>query len=146
MIKQGVLVPKVSCNDSSDEIQHPQGWEEPEQPLTTTPVETNTATQVICSGEENPQPASSTTVIELSDGDSEDDAQEGVGIYCENPKEPVWHYMDPQGRTQGPFSLSSLKLWNDANYFPSSFMVWKIGQTSDDGVLLVDVLRRTYPY
>ncbi|XP_042028780.1 uncharacterized protein At5g08430-like [Salvia splendens] len=146
IIKQGVLVPKVSYNDSSNEMQHPQGREEPEQPLTTTPIQTNTATQVICSGEENPQPASSTTVIELSDGDSEDDAQEGAGIYCENPKEPVWHYTDPQGRTQGPFSLSSLKLWNDANYFPSSFMVWKSGQTSDDGVLLVDVLHRTYPY
>ncbi|XP_042026237.1 uncharacterized protein At5g08430-like isoform X2 [Salvia splendens] len=147
IIKQGVLVAKVSCNDSSDEMPHPQGREEPEQPLTTTPFETNIATQVICSGEENPQPASATTVIELSDGDSEDDVQEeeGTGINGENPKEFVWHYTDPQGRTQGPFSLSSLKLWNDANYFPSNFIVWKSGQTSDDGVLLVDVLHRTFP-
>ncbi|XP_047959533.1 uncharacterized protein At5g08430-like [Salvia hispanica] len=144
IIKQGVLVAKV--NDSNNEMQHPQGREEPEQRLTT-PIETNTATQVICSGEENPQPASSTTVIELSDGDSEDDVQEQevAGINGENPEEFEWHYTDPQGITQGPFSLSSLKIWNDANFFPSNFVVWKSGQTSDDGVLLVDVLHRTFP-
>ena len=144
IIKQGVLVAKV--NDSNNEMQHPQGREEPEQRLTT-PIETNTATQVICSGEENPQPASSTTVIELSDGDSEDDVQEQevAGINGENPEEFEWHYTDPQGITQGPFSLSSLKIWNDANFFPSNFVVWISGQTSDDGVLLVDVLHRTFP-
>ncbi|KAL1535932.1 hypothetical protein AAHA92_28654 [Salvia divinorum] len=148
--KQGLPVANVSCNKSSNEMQHPQGREEPEQPQITTPneinFEINTVTQVICSGEQNPQPPSATTVIELSDDESDDDVREGAGINGENPKDSLWHYVDPQGRTQGPFSLSMLKQWSDANYFPSSFIVWKSGQTSHDGVLLVDVLHRTFPY
>ncbi|XP_051140117.1 uncharacterized protein At5g08430 isoform X2 [Andrographis paniculata] len=67
-------------------------------------------------------------LIESSDECSQDDA--------------IWHYFDPQGDTQGPFTLTSLKRWNDSNYFHPGFMIWRRGDTSDNAVLLADVLRR----
>ncbi|XP_057767272.1 uncharacterized protein At5g08430-like isoform X2 [Salvia miltiorrhiza] len=158
IIKQEMLVTNANCGESSRETQgigvgdnEPPGRGEPEQPLITAPTVicngNSTATQVMGSGEKNPQPPSATTVIELSDDDSEDDVPDSAGIsHGENPNDAVWHYADPQGQTQGPFPLSLLKRWSDANYFPSGFTVWKTGQTSHEGLVLVDVLHRTFPY
>lgn len=107
--------------------------------------------QVDNSGEKNPQekpekPPSTTGVIDLSDDDSEDEGPKNEdGNAGETSDDVIWHYVDPQGQTRGPFSLYLLKRWSDANYFHSGFRVWKNGQTSDEGVLLVDVLRRTFP-
>lgn len=85
-------------------------------------------------------------VIELSDDESEDEASEckNPGIR-ECPDEVIWNYVDPKGQTRGPFSLRSLKRWSDASYFHPGFRVWKSTGTSDDGLLLVDVLRRAFP-
>ncbi|KAK4417181.1 hypothetical protein Salat_2543700 [Sesamum alatum] len=91
------------------------------------------------------QPVGRTHVIELSDDEPEDDDPKGKGQTTgESPDDVIWHYVDPQGQTQGPFSLCLLKRWSDANYFHSGFTVWKSGQTPYDGVLLVDVLRRNF--
>ncbi|KAL0379898.1 UNVERIFIED_CONTAM: hypothetical protein Sangu_0054100 [Sesamum angustifolium] len=92
------------------------------------------------------QPVGTTHVIELSDDEQEDDDTKGKDQTTgESPDDAIWHYADPQGQTRGPFSLYSLKRWSDNNYFHSGFTVWKSGQTSYDAVLLVDVLRRTFP-
>lgn len=53
----------------------------------------------------------------------------------------IWHYMDPQGEVQGPFSVELLKRWSSNNYFPPDFMIWKTGQSQREAVLLSDVLR-----
>ncbi|KAL0429289.1 UNVERIFIED_CONTAM: hypothetical protein Sradi_0554900 [Sesamum radiatum] len=92
------------------------------------------------------QPVGTAHVIDLSDDEQDDDGPNGKDQTTgESPDDVIWHYADPQGQTQGPFSLYSLKRWSDNNYFHSGFTVWKSGQTSYDAVLLVDVLHRTFP-
>ncbi|KAK6162949.1 hypothetical protein DH2020_002790 [Rehmannia glutinosa] len=125
-IQQRTLVADVICDEGSSE----------------TP-------QIVNSGENDPkekpeqQPAS---VIDLSDDESEDEVPKDNGQFTgECPNDAIWHYVDPHGQTRGPFSLYLLKRWSDANYFHSGFRVWKSDQTSDDGVLLVDVLSRSFP-
>jgi len=87
-------------------------------------------------------------VIEVLDDDSEEDeGHPGYGdlsLNEHNPGSLIWHYMDPRGNVQGPFSLESLKCWGDANYFPPDFKVWKIGQMPDEAVLLTDVLLQMF--
>ncbi|XP_054786444.1 uncharacterized protein At5g08430 [Prosopis cineraria] len=82
-------------------------------------------------------------VIELSDDDGEENEEPS------SEKQTTakmldwsigWHYRDPRGRVQGPFSVDLLKRWSDANYFPPDFKIWKAGQRPDECVLLVDVL------
>lgn len=87
-----------------------------------------------------------TPVIELSDDDDESkDVKMEECSTVESPDDCVWQYMDPQGVIQGSFSLTKLKRWNDANYFGPNFMVWKIGESQDQSVLLVDALRHAFP-
>uniref|UniRef100_A0A5B7AYA3 Uncharacterized protein n=1 Tax=Davidia involucrata TaxID=16924 RepID=A0A5B7AYA3_DAVIN len=91
-----------------------------------------------------------TQVIDLSD-DDEDDDKEAEALGCQNQVvgdhlgSSMWHYMDPQGDIQGPFSMILLKRWSDADYFHPDFMVWKAGQSQDKAVLLRDLLRRVFP-
>ncbi|KAH6789706.1 hypothetical protein C2S51_004712 [Perilla frutescens var. frutescens] len=160
--EQGKLVPNLTYDESSREMQmqgvgsgekHPQG--EPEQRLRITGEihggsSREMQQQVMGSREKGKaeQRSSTTVVIELSDDESEEDdgvKSGGRRNGGENPNEAVWHYVDPQGQIQGPFPLCLLKRWSDANYFYSGFTVWKSGQTPNDGVLLVDVLHRTFP-
>lgn len=90
--------------------------------------------------------AAPTEVIELSDDESEPEDIMGTNeIVSESSDNSVWHYLDPQGQIQGPFSLNILKRWSDYNYFHLGFEVWKTGQSQNEGVLLVDVLRQTFP-
>jgi len=89
-------------------------------------------------------------VIELSD-DDDDDKEENEkasitklvqavqsGDLC------VWHYRDPAGNVQGPFSLNSLRRWSDAGYFAEDFRVWKSGDRQDQSVLLVKILAQFF--
>lgn len=123
-MKRETVVANVSCGEGNREV---SGEKHPQQ--------------------QQQQQPSATAVIELSDDDDDVEVVETVGRNCgENPNEAVWHYLDPQGQTQGPFKLCLLKQWSDANYFHPSFTVWKTGQTSRDGLLLLDVLRRTFQY
>ncbi|GMJ13262.1 hypothetical protein like AT5G08430 [Hibiscus trionum] len=86
-----------------------------------------------------------TQVIDLSD---DDDDVEHVDSNKVEQQEDVgslmWHYEDPQGDIQGPFSLISLKTWMDGDYFPNGFKVWKTGQSRNNAVLLADVVRRLF--
>lgn len=54
-------------------------------------------------------------------------------------KEKVWHYRDPTGTVQGPFSMEQLRKWNTTGLFPVDLRVWKTSQP-DEARLLIDVL------
>lgn len=85
-------------------------------------------------------------VIELSDDEIEvEDIKIEKHTVVENPEDCVWHYVDPQGVVQGPFPMTSLKRWNDANYFDPDFIIWKVGQSQEEAVLLIDALRQSFP-
>ncbi|XP_058779337.1 uncharacterized protein At5g08430-like [Vicia villosa] len=58
----------------------------------------------------------------------------------------VWHYRDPQGQVQGPFSIVALKGWRDAHYFTPDFKVWRAGQSQDQSVLLKNILPKFFPF
>ncbi|KAL8171769.1 hypothetical protein V2J09_023573 [Rumex salicifolius] len=61
-------------------------------------------------------------VIDLSDDDEEEDK--------------IWHYVDPQGEVQGPFSIMQLKKWTCDGFFHTGFTVWKSGQSQNQQILL----------
>jgi hypothetical protein len=81
-------------------------------------------------------------VIDVSD--DEDNEPRGIGKQIPEDKlgSSMWHYLDPQGDIQGPFSLTCLKRWSEADYFPLDFKVWKMGQSQDEAVLLKDILQQ----
>ncbi|XP_074275453.1 zinc finger CCCH domain-containing protein 19-like [Silene latifolia] len=57
-----------------------------------------------------------------------------------NETEKMWHYRDPTGKVQGPFSITQLRKWSDAGYFPPELRVWKISQSESDSSLLTNIL------
>ncbi|KAK2655722.1 hypothetical protein Ddye_008774 [Dipteronia dyeriana] len=79
-------------------------------------------------------------VIELSDDDENE-----IPIFDFDLERLEWQYADPQGDIQGPFSITSLKRWSDADYFPPGFKVWKTGQRPDEAVLVCDLLQWAFP-
>lgn len=100
-------------------------------------------------------------VIELSDDDDEENEKPSTvkpvkphpaeqlkpvkPVPAEQLQSEMWHYRDPQGVVQGPFSIISLKHWSDACYFGPDFKVWKSGQSQFEAVLLVDILSQIFP-
>lgn len=85
-------------------------------------------------------------VINLSDDEAELEVavQKQSAAPPSHPEDKVWFYLDPQGEVQGPFPMTILKRWSDANYFHPTFRVWKIGQRQDEAVLLLDMLRQVF--
>lgn len=60
-------------------------------------------------------------------------------------QEKVWHYMDPSGTIQGPFSMEQLRKWKGTGLFPVDLRIWKTGQGRDDSsILLTDALDGTF--
>ncbi|PIA56257.1 hypothetical protein AQUCO_00700532v1 [Aquilegia coerulea] len=58
----------------------------------------------------------------------------------ENPYSKLWHYMDLNQETHGPFSMSDLRKWWDRKFFETDFQVWKTGQTKEEAIFLKDAL------
>ncbi|CAN8278695.1 unnamed protein product [Cochlearia groenlandica] len=52
----------------------------------------------------------------------------------------IWHYRDPTGKTQGPFSMVQLRRWKSSGHFPLSLRIWKAHENEDDSVHLTDAL------
>ncbi|KAK7820219.1 zinc finger ccch domain-containing protein 19 [Quercus suber] len=50
----------------------------------------------------------------------------------------IWHYEDPAGKIQGPFSMLQLRKWSE--HFPSDQRIWRINEKQDKSVLLTDAL------
>ncbi|ERN10846.1 hypothetical protein AMTR_s00027p00244500 [Amborella trichopoda] len=54
--------------------------------------------------------------------------------------EKVWHYQDPSGAIQGPFSMTQLRKWSTTGYFPAELKIWKVLERQEDAMLLTDAL------
>jgi chromatin remodeling complex protein RSC6 len=52
--------------------------------------------------------------------------------------EKVWHYKDPSGNVQGPFTLSQLSMWT--NHFPRDMRIWLTFESEENSLLLSEVL------
>ncbi|AQK64648.1 zinc finger CCCH domain-containing protein 44 isoform X2 [Zea mays] len=52
--------------------------------------------------------------------------------------EKVWHYKDPNGNVQGPFTLLQLSKW--ASFFPRDLRVWLTFESEENSLLLTEVL------
>ncbi|WOL17249.1 zinc finger CCCH domain-containing protein 19-like [Canna indica] len=52
----------------------------------------------------------------------------------------IWHYKDPSGKIQGPFSMMQLRKWNTTGYFPPNLRIWRTSEKQDDSILLTDAL------
>lgn len=57
-----------------------------------------------------------------------------------NETEKIWHYQDPSGKVQGPFSMVQLRKWNNTGYFPTDLRIWKATEKQEESILLTDVL------
>ncbi|KAG6510576.1 hypothetical protein ZIOFF_028601 [Zingiber officinale] len=53
----------------------------------------------------------------------------------------VWHYQDPSGKIQGPFSILQLDKWNSTGFFPSDLRVW-LASKNQETMLLNDLLMK----
>ncbi|CAH1413643.1 unnamed protein product [Lactuca virosa] len=60
--------------------------------------------------------------------------------FCLN--ETLWHYLDPNGKVQGPFSIIQLQKWSTTGYFPVDMRVW--ANHEDKSVLLNDLLKEQF--
>ncbi|TKW18109.1 hypothetical protein SEVIR_5G410900v4 [Setaria viridis] len=58
-----------------------------------------------------------------------------------SPREPLWHYVDPQGDPRGPFALVRLSFWKQSGFFNEDFRVWMTGQNAEQGILLTDAFK-----
>ncbi|OMP01125.1 hypothetical protein COLO4_12141 [Corchorus olitorius] len=126
--------PVAISNDSSDSL---QDVDVPER--LNEPINNNGSAQSAVT-------ISNTQVINLSD-DEEEEEQGSNDVEAHdnvNVNILMWHYLDPQGDIQGPFSLNSLKAWYNADYFPSDFKVWKTGENRSKAALLTDILRQMF--
>ncbi|KAL2468454.1 zinc finger CCCH domain-containing protein 19 [Forsythia ovata] len=61
-----------------------------------------------------------------------------------NETEKVWHYKDPSGKVQGPFSMAQLHKWNNTGYFPENLRIWRTTLEQEDPILLSDALAGKY--
>ncbi|KAG0567460.1 hypothetical protein KC19_7G136400 [Ceratodon purpureus] len=55
-------------------------------------------------------------------------------------KEKLWHYKDPTGTVQGPFTMEQLRKWNTTGLFPVNLTIWKTGGSQENSMLLTDAL------
>ena len=51
-----------------------------------------------------------------------------------------WHYQDPSGKVQGPFSMLQLYKWNASGHFPPDLRIWRIDEKQDNSIVLTDAL------
>lgn len=61
-----------------------------------------------------------------------------------NESEKMWHYKDPAGKIQGPFSMGQLRKWSKNGYFPAQLKIWRKSEKEDDGILLNDALEGNF--
>ncbi|KAL0378355.1 UNVERIFIED_CONTAM: Zinc finger CCCH domain-containing protein 44 [Sesamum radiatum] len=53
--------------------------------------------------------------------------------------ENLWHYRDPNGKIQGPFSMMQLRKWSTTGLFPPDMRIWT-NHEQYDSLLLTDAL------
>ncbi|XP_057966122.1 zinc finger CCCH domain-containing protein 19 [Malania oleifera] len=72
-----------------------------------------------------------------------------AGVAQSAPKisetDKIWHYKDPSGKVQGPFSMVQLRKWSNTGYFPVDLRIWRTTEKQDDSILLTDSLAEFFP-
>ncbi|CAN6225690.1 unnamed protein product [Urochloa humidicola] len=68
-------------------------------------------------------------------------ADNGCGLNFAMNALTMWHYEDPQGNLQGPFSMAMLQSWWNHGFFLNDFRVWRRDKTKEHAVLLTDVMQ-----
>lgn len=142
-----ILIICLTSDDFVAEFQHDVIEEQPKQPSQFINIshgdlqlaneeENKGGLQMVEKQVMNPQ------VIDVSDDEDNEPLSVGNQIPEDKLGSSIWHYLDPQGDIQGPFSLTCLKRWSEADYFPLDFKVWKMGQSQDEAVLLKDILQQ----
>ncbi|KAL3515102.1 hypothetical protein ACH5RR_022004 [Cinchona calisaya] len=81
--------------------------------------------------------SSSMAPVKLSASVPANDAETVVKI---NETQKTWHYQDPSGKVQGPFSMAQLRKWSNTGYFPAELRIWRIIEKQDESILLTDAL------
>ncbi|KAK8978210.1 hypothetical protein V6N11_063001 [Hibiscus sabdariffa] len=63
----------------------------------------------------------------------------GVELSLNNIEtDKIWHYQDPLGKIQGPFSMAMLQKWSTCGLFPPDLRIWQTSEKKDDSILLTD--------
>lgn len=112
------------------ELHQPKSWEK--QKVSSSEA-VSRSTQSVVISESFPTVVSETLGTPLSTGVSQ--SAEKI-----NEAEKIWHYKDPSGKVQGPFSITQLRKWNTTGYFPAELRIWKITEKPEDSILLADAL------
>ncbi|XP_039038156.1 zinc finger CCCH domain-containing protein 19-like isoform X1 [Hibiscus syriacus] len=112
------------------EIQQPNSWSKPKTALNSE-IGTRNAHNVVI------QEPSLKVVSESSPARPYAGVATGVQI---NESEKMWHYQDPSGKFQGPFSIVQLRKWSNTGYFPADLKIWRTNEAQDDSILLTDAL------
>ncbi|KAL6847617.1 hypothetical protein ACP4OV_022643 [Aristida adscensionis] len=63
-----------------------------------------------------------------------------VTMSSDTEPEKVWHYKDPSGNVQGPFTLLQLSKW--ISHFPRDLRVWLTFESEERSLLLTEVLSK----
>ncbi|PON47977.1 p53 negative regulator [Parasponia andersonii] len=120
-----------SWNQGRDrEIQQPNSWEK--QRLSNLETGSRSSQSMVIS-ESFPGVVSESLATPLSTGIAESASKI-------NETEKIWHYQDPSGKVQGPFSIAQLRKWSGTGYFPAELKIWKTNEKQDDSILLTDAL------
>ncbi|PNT67689.1 hypothetical protein BRADI_3g30620v3 [Brachypodium distachyon] len=72
-------------------------------------------------------------------GESASVSSSGV-VPSDTEPEKVWHYKDPSGNVQGPFTLSQLSKWT--SYFPHDMKIWLTFESEENSLMLTEVLAK----
>ncbi|XP_027163389.1 zinc finger CCCH domain-containing protein 19 [Coffea eugenioides] len=67
-------------------------------------------------------------------------AKEAETVVKINETQKAWHYQDPSGKVQGPFSMAQLRKWSNTGYFPADLRIWRAIEKQDESILLTDAL------
>lgn len=62
-----------------------------------------------------------------------------------NESEKMWHYQDPSGKVQGPFSMVQLRKWNNTGYFPANLKIWRTTEKQENSIFIADALAGKIP-
>ncbi|KAI7747435.1 LOW QUALITY PROTEIN: hypothetical protein M8C21_000136, partial [Ambrosia artemisiifolia] len=79
----------------------------------------------------NPEPALTSS---LSNTASDSTPSFPSNMNNRSVDDDMWHYRDPSGNVQGPFSMVQLQRWNTSGYFPADMRIW--AEREADSLLL----------
>ncbi|KAG0502095.1 hypothetical protein HPP92_002167 [Vanilla planifolia] len=92
---------------------------------------------------ENPSPnveAKSSAVEPKAQNEQQSEispAKDATGFVVDE-NEKIWHYKDPSGKIQGPFTMAQLRKWS--KHFPNNLRTWRKSEQQEDSILLTDAL------